>query len=63
MCYEFQVLHKILPKLNSIHVPNSERIAKVQTQQQKQTWYIQEVKNKRGSEERYKVQEKGMSRR
>ena len=26
MCYEFQVLHKILPKLNSINVPNNEHI-------------------------------------
>ena len=26
MCYKFQVLHKILPKLNSIHVPNNEHI-------------------------------------
>ena len=26
MYYEFQVLHKILPQLNTLHVPNSERI-------------------------------------
>ena len=26
MCYEFQVLFKILPKLNSIHVPNNKYI-------------------------------------
>ena len=26
MRYEFQVLHKTLPKLNSIHVPNNEHI-------------------------------------
>ena len=26
MCYEFEVLHKILPKLNSIHVPNNKYV-------------------------------------
>ena len=37
-------------------------IAKIRTQQQqKQAWYIQELKNKRGSEERYKVKEKELS--
>ena len=25
MFYEFQVLHKTSPKLNSVHVPNNER--------------------------------------
>ena len=37
-------------------------IAKVRTQQQqKQAWYNREIKNKRSSEERYKVKKQGMS--